>query len=787
MANLFSLFVAINNYPNPAHRLQGCLNDLQEMKNYIDHFCHLHAMPHQARVLTDHEATRQNIIDGFDHLAKAQDGDQCLFFFAGHGSRCPAPEEFWHMEPDRLNETLVCYDSRINSGNGDLIDKELSYLIWKVTKDKNLTLVSITDCCHSGSNMRFESVSERRVQQGTQPKPLDNYLGFEQYKKVGDKQYSPPRGSYIHLSACQAHETAKEVKAKDQLRGIFSYLLVEALKGSRTPLPYSELVNRVRFRIRNYMQDQYPVLEATHHNHKNQGFLSDLEYQHAGHYSVSHDSQKGWVIDAGAFHQISSTDQAKTIFKLQEEGHTIEVSQVYADHSTVLGMDAYDKSKIYPAVLFQAPISKVPVAFAPAMEAEGLQALQTHPSLNSSKFIALAKSSGEARFLIHAKDGSYYLTTAVDERPLFKRVSGYNPVQTGAFLKAVEQVARWVQLQELNHPGSSIPAGALTIDLYKGKNPGDLGNNAPADPVDWRDPGQFHHSGAPGVKGYPTFQLRLQNTAGFPVWVSVLYMGADYSINNVLMPMERLNSGEEAWCSYTQNHLTNRTIPVCLNETLHSWGITQATDYLKILLATTAFDAAQFNQKPLQLEEYKGPTRDMAFDRTPPLEDWAAKTIPLTLYKPMEPKHLSSSSAVELFGNLFQAPQGFSASIQLEKLDIACREQPRFPNLEIVQGNILKPVELGPWENRPQLSVLELRQIRGAEVISPVNPLRVELRQELAKRPTLGVYGLDGQNNCFFRLQSKREGALLCVEQMPLAMPFISTNTVVRIFFFELD
>jgi hypothetical protein len=58
--------------------------------------------------------TRQAVIDAFrQHLGRAVEGDVALFYYSGHGSQEKAPPEFWHLEPDHLDETLVLYDSRV--------------------------------------------------------------------------------------------------------------------------------------------------------------------------------------------------------------------------------------------------------------------------------------------------------------------------------------------------------------------------------------------------------------------------------------------------------------------------------------------------------------------------------------------------------------------------------------------------------------------------------------------------------------------------------------------------
>jgi hypothetical protein len=101
------------------------------------------------------------------------------------------------------------------------MDKELSYLVWKITHSKNIHFVSITDCCHSGSNMRvLETGKERRTSNSDRSLPLDKFYGYEEYEQQHPGKY-PPRGSYVHLAAARANQTAKEVRAKGQPEGRF--------------------------------------------------------------------------------------------------------------------------------------------------------------------------------------------------------------------------------------------------------------------------------------------------------------------------------------------------------------------------------------------------------------------------------------------------------------------------------------------------------------------------------------------------------------------------------------
>ncbi|MHC5827860.1 MAG: caspase family protein, partial [Nostoc sp.] len=153
---VYALTVGINNYQSPTiPPLKGCVNDI----TVIDEFLRKHLTNNEDKLfikkLINHEATRQAIIDGFrEHLCQAKSNDVALFYFSGHGSQECAAQEFGHLKPDLLNETLVCWDSRTDD-IWDLADKEIAKLIAEVSQN-HPHIVIVLDCCHSGGGTRDE-------------------------------------------------------------------------------------------------------------------------------------------------------------------------------------------------------------------------------------------------------------------------------------------------------------------------------------------------------------------------------------------------------------------------------------------------------------------------------------------------------------------------------------------------------------------------------------------------------------------------------------------------------
>jgi hypothetical protein len=218
---VYALFVGINAYPPPVNPLRGCVNDVAHLRDLLaarlagsrDRFAPL--------LLADGQATRQGVIDAWrSHLGQAGPGDVALFCYSGHGSQEQAPPEFWDFEPDRLNETPVCYDSRL-PGGWDLADKELAQLIAEVAA-RGPHLAVILDCCHAGSGTRdAEDVTVRQQPADRRGRPIASYIVTPQQaaglQGQGAGVGSPAMpwaaiasGRHILLAACRPEQTAKE-------------------------------------------------------------------------------------------------------------------------------------------------------------------------------------------------------------------------------------------------------------------------------------------------------------------------------------------------------------------------------------------------------------------------------------------------------------------------------------------------------------------------------------------------------------------------------------------------
>lgn len=142
-----ALLIGIDDYPDPANRLSGCVNDVFAMSATLQD-CGFE--PEQVRVCLNDRATADGILSRLEWLVDgAQSGDQLVFFYSGHGAR--VPEYGQQEEPDRLTETLVPYDFDWTPERS-VSDEQISGFYAQLPYDTQLLM--IFDCCHSGSMHR---------------------------------------------------------------------------------------------------------------------------------------------------------------------------------------------------------------------------------------------------------------------------------------------------------------------------------------------------------------------------------------------------------------------------------------------------------------------------------------------------------------------------------------------------------------------------------------------------------------------------------------------------------
>lgn len=142
-----ALLIGINDYPDPAARLEGCVNDVFLMSSVLQE---IGFEAENIRVVLNERATRAAILERLDWLLDGTaDGQERVLYFSGHGAQLPdynAAEVI-----DHVDECLVPWDFAWSQGTAITDDDFLRYYTALPYAAK---FYAIFDCCHAGGIAR---------------------------------------------------------------------------------------------------------------------------------------------------------------------------------------------------------------------------------------------------------------------------------------------------------------------------------------------------------------------------------------------------------------------------------------------------------------------------------------------------------------------------------------------------------------------------------------------------------------------------------------------------------
>jgi hypothetical protein len=298
-----ALLVGINDYPNPADRLEGCVNDVYRMSEVLQE---LGFEPENIRVVLDDRATASGIRERLEWLLDgAEDGDHRFFFYSGHGAQLPGYGG--KGEVDHTDECLVPFDfdwTKERAITDDWFCQLYSQLPY------NANFIGVLDCCHSGGMTRNGSLRVRglnppddirhrslRWDVATQmwiPRELalsrknlvdgkddrGEYVGRSgatrrlgravplwtsaaNYRKA--KKAYGHNGPYVPilLEACQESEYSYEYRHGVTSFGAFTYCLTtifRKMRGSKKPVSWDKLMKLTTRQLHQLKYQQTPLL-----------------------------------------------------------------------------------------------------------------------------------------------------------------------------------------------------------------------------------------------------------------------------------------------------------------------------------------------------------------------------------------------------------------------------------------------------------------------------------------------------------------------------------------------
>ena len=226
-----ALLVGIN-YRGSPYQLDGCINDVTNMRDYLQGKRGFN----NAVMLTDDatlKPTKQNILNEFTKmLQNAIVGDVVLFGFSGHGTETV---DFSRDEVDGMDEVLVPIDA--TSIQSCIIDDELRRII-NLNLKPGVMLYALLDCCFSGTAFDLKYSYMAR------PNPF-----------VGDT----PSQVYM-ISGCADRNVSIEGIVNGKPAGAMTTAFLECTKSGTPTL--KQLIDRMRGWLNTNQVPQQPQLSC---------------------------------------------------------------------------------------------------------------------------------------------------------------------------------------------------------------------------------------------------------------------------------------------------------------------------------------------------------------------------------------------------------------------------------------------------------------------------------------------------------------------------------------------
>ncbi len=804
---LYALLVGINDYAGNVNSLNGCINDVQAMRGLLEERAAAGGWTAQIALLTSglHAAetkpTREAVIAAFRaHLRQAGPGDVALFYYSGHGSQERAPEAFWKFEPDRLNETLVCYDSRM-PGKWDLADKELSQLIHEVAttdaagaaKAQPPHIALIIDACHSGSISRdVGDATARLLRADARERTLADYISIERAvaatAMAGD-WIDSPTARHVLMAACRPDQTAKERQVEGATRGLFTHHLITLLRQSTAPLTYHDIARSLNTIVPNTVDAQSPQLEAPDGRDLAGLFLNGGVAPAQAYLRVAFDNALGeWTIDAGEIHGIAGPtaengDESTALLVYADDAPagakalgTARVLRVLPGRSVVeLKLAARPDSKQrFKAVIDSVPFPPVRIFF------EGAAG-----QIDTARATLAAKSPADAlRLLVREstdRQAADIIVSADTHGYRLRRAAAIAALDVVApdaevMLQRLAHIARWNTALALTNRTQLVAsldrAGRQPIEiaLHRWDAAANAFEPQPLADADVHLTAEKHD----GKIVWPRIGIKVTNNSAQRLHVTLFDMTDTYLISADLLRGSMLDPGASVWARTPSG---SDRISLFVPAELLKQGCGAVRDVFKVLAATDAFDATLLEQGDLvnavlaapksvhrggslsALERLFNRVRTRAAGDAPDTfadaADWCVSQVMVTTHAPVDAAPVPNSGGALVLNALIHVHPHLALRAQIgvafaedgardagNTLAPPLLRDPRAP---------VRPLALtGERSGQPGGSVVTLT-IDAADIgthasVTPDAPLRMTLQQPLAADERVLVTAFDSES-----------------------------------------
>ncbi|RJR26017.1 MAG: caspase family protein [Desulfobacteraceae bacterium] len=255
-----ALLVGVNRYKMAGADLQGCVNDVTNIRDVLLKYFGFEVK--EIRVLVDTRATRAAIMERLEWLIRdSRAGDRMVFHFSGHGSQIR--DRDGDELKDHMDEILCPHD--MDWDGTYIVDDDLKGLFSGIPKGANLEV--LLDCCHSGTGTREgRGLGMLNPEETIRPKflepPVDIRMREEEDLPVRIVGRAGNPRTHVLFSGCRDNQTSADAYIKGSYNGAFTYYFCKHLRDTQGQLTRAELLKRLRASLKHEGYSQVPQLEC---------------------------------------------------------------------------------------------------------------------------------------------------------------------------------------------------------------------------------------------------------------------------------------------------------------------------------------------------------------------------------------------------------------------------------------------------------------------------------------------------------------------------------------------
>ncbi|MEM6348965.1 MAG: caspase family protein, partial [Bacteroidota bacterium] len=615
---LYALLIGIDRYGEGIEPLEGCENDVRAMQDFLRRQLNFNGHSYQIMTLLNEKATKENVERSIEELlSRAGEGEEVLFYFAGYGDidESVLLQKLPFQDPLRKLVLFIEGDFFFS----DFSNGEIGDLVRQM--DRQGALLSIVvDAGYAAQKGASETNTK-----GRHLRTIDLPARIEENPNPFDQRPIDTEMPFFEFYAAKTRNTSTEMLLGEEMRGVFTYSLIESLRQKKGEHNIREIQADIQNRMSLRAASPDPDFYIEHWNREDEPqFLGGMLAHLGASYEIRFvPEQSAWRLDAGYRDGLRSRHPVTgemSLFDVFEEGVPPEamaegqgqIGQVGAE--TVRARSSWVapllKFSLNPEIKYVARLNRLPIerlryfvdepsfleSELPSFPKELENYLETDRERESQLYLLAEGDPKRANYVLKAEGQKVSLNHKRDlNRPILLP-NLFNEFRQNPYARMQRELvhlSKWENILNLSNPNSRIDEKELGLELISTRDDSPI-------PI---DSNAFVHD----VISPQQIRIRVHNQSTQGLYFGLLYLSADLAVSPI--PMSEGGSFLEAGQSIMA--IDGETATLNFSRRQQEMGQTEATDYFILIASSDPFRPQVLEMLDIDRQSERQPERNI--------------------------------------------------------------------------------------------------------------------------------------------------------------------------------